>query len=151
VRQQFPEFEIDTAIERVDFPRVQSWLTTSYWSPGVSLESVEKAARHSTTVIGVYANGDQVGYCRVVSDETTFAWLCDVFVDEKFRGRGVAKAMVRFALDLPYGAELRKWVLATKDAQSVYAECGFTPLEDPTRWMWKLVRQRPYADPTPVS
>ena len=89
----------------------------------------------SASVIGVYLNGEQIAYCRVVSDKTTFAWLCDVFVDESFRGRGVARAMVQFALDLPYSSELRKWVLATRDAHPLYASLGFVVLDNPDRWM----------------
>jgi GNAT superfamily N-acetyltransferase len=133
-------FSIDDDIDRIDFEIVHSWLTTSYWSPGISREKVERAARGSATVIGAYVGDQLAGYARVVSDKATFAWLCDVFVDEAFRGRGIAKAMVRFALDLPYSPELRRWILATRDAHSIYAECGFTPLENPERWMW--VRNR---------
>ena len=133
--QQHPNFEIDDDVSRVNFDVVHSWLTGSYWSPGVSREKVEKAAMGSASVIGAYADGKQVGYCRVVSDKETFAWLCDVFVDEGFRGRGVARSMVKFALELPYSRELRRWVLATRDAHSIYAELGFEPLPEPSRWM----------------
>ena len=131
----FGTFEIDTDLSRIDFDLIHSWLTTAYWSPGVSRERVEKAARNSSDVIGVYLNGRQVAYCRIVSDKTTFAWLCDVYVDEGFRGQGIAKAMVRFVLDLPYSAELRRWLLATRDAHDIYKECGFTPLPSPESWM----------------
>lgn len=132
----FKEFEIDDDPLRMDFDRVHPWLASSYWSPSESREKVERAAQGSASVIGVYDGDRQVAYCRVVSDKETFAWLCDVFVDENYRARGIAKAMVRFALDLPYSSELRKWVLATRDAGRVYAEVGFTPLERPDRWMW---------------
>ena len=136
MRAEHAGFEIDDDPSRIDFDVVHSWLTTAYWSPGVSREKVERAAAGSASVVGVYANGRQVAYCRVVSDKETFAWLCDVFVDEAYRGHGIAKAMVRFTLSLPYSAELRKWVLATRDAHSVYAACGYTPLANPDGWMW---------------
>lgn len=138
MRQQLSHFEIDDDLSRIDFDRVHAWLTTAYWSPGIEREKVERAASGSATVIGAYADGKQVGYARVVSDKCTFAWLCDVFVDESFRSRGVAKAMVRFALDQPYGAELRRWVLATRDAHTVYEACGFKVLENPDRWMARI-------------
>lgn len=136
MRAEIAGFEFDDDPSRIDFDRVHAWLTTAYWSEGVSRERVEKAARHSASVVGAYSNGVQVGYCRVVSDETTFAWLCDVFVDESVRGKGIGKTMVKFALDLPYSKQIRKWLLATRDAHSIYAECGFVPLEYPDRWMW---------------
>ena len=128
-------FEIDDDLERIDFDTVHSWLTTSYWSPGITREKVERAARGSATVFGAYVDGQMAGYARVVSDKATFAWLCDVFVGEEFRKRGIAKALVRFALDLPYSPDLRRWVLATRDAHSIYEECGFALLENPERWM----------------
>lgn len=134
------ELVIDDDIERIDFDVVHSWLTTSYWSPGVDREKVERAARGSATVIGAYVAGRLVGYARVVSDKETFAWLCDVFVDEDLRGRGIAKAMVRFALDLPYSSDLRRWLLATRDAHPIYSACGFIPLENADRWM--VIRKR---------
>ncbi len=135
MRAQHLEFEIDDDSSRVNFDLVHSWLTTSYWSPGVSRERVERAAAGSASVAGVYLDGRQVAYCRVVSDKETFAWLCDVWVDESVRGRGIGKAMVRFVLSLPYAASLRKWVLATQDAHEIYASCGFELLPSPERWM----------------
>lgn len=135
MQSRYENFEIDTDLFRIDFDLVHSWLTGSYWSPGVSRELVDRAARNSAEVIGAYSEDRQVGYCRVVSDKATFAWLCDVFVAPDFRGRGVAKGMVRFCLDLPYGPDLRRWVLATRDAHSIYESCGFKPLENPDRWM----------------
>lgn len=128
-------FEIDNDPSRIDFALVHSWLATAYWSPGVSRELVERAARNSAEVVGAYSGDGQVGYCRVVSDKATFAWLCDVFVAPEARGQGIAKAMVRFCLEMPYAAELRRWVLATRDAHAIYAECGFKPMENADSWM----------------
>lgn len=135
MRAQHLEFEIDDDLARVDFDLVHSWLTSSYWSPGVSRQKVERAATGSASVIGVFLNDRQVAYCRVVSDRETFAWLCDVFVDEAFRGRGIARAMVQFVLSLPYASSLRRWLLATRDAHEIYASCGFELLDNPERWM----------------
>jgi GNAT superfamily N-acetyltransferase len=129
------EFEIDDDLSRIDFERVHCWLASSYWSPGISREKVEKAAANSAMVIGGYRNGVQAGYLRVISDKTTFAWICDVFVDEDHRGLGLARGMVRYAQAHPDFQGLRRWVLATKDAHSVYASAGFIPLPEPQRWM----------------
>ncbi|HLV79224.1 MAG TPA: GNAT family N-acetyltransferase [Chthonomonadaceae bacterium] len=130
------DYEIDDTRERIDFARVHAWLTTAYWSEGISRKRVEKAARGSSLLVGAYdANGDQAGYLRVVSDQTTFAWVCDVFVDEKHRGQGLARAMVRFALEHPDHQGLRRWILATRDAHAIYASCGFALLPNPEKWM----------------
>jgi len=94
-------YEIDAAISRVDWARVHGWLTTSYWTPGISQERVERAARNSALVVGAYTPEGQVGFLRVVSDWTRFAYLADVWVDEAHRGHGLARSMVRFACNTP--------------------------------------------------
>jgi GNAT superfamily N-acetyltransferase len=136
----FGEYALDTDLSRVQLDRVHGWLTETYWSPGVSRETVKRAAENSSLVVSVFHGTDQVGYLRVVSDRTTFAWICDVYVDESHRGSGIATAMVRFALEHPEHHGLRRWVLATRDAHHVYAGCGFEPLTAPERWMLRLKR-----------
>ena len=131
------EFEIRSGAEAMDFVRVHGWLTTAYWSPGVTQEKVEQAAHNSSLVLGAFVGSQQIGYLRVVSDKTTFAWVCDVFVDESHRGRGVAQALVRNALEDSDHQDMRRWLLATRDAHKTYAAVGFVPLESPERWMLK--------------
>lgn len=130
-------YELSEDLARIDFARVHGWLTGSYWSPGIALEKVRRAAEGSSLVIGIYeaASGAQVAYGRVISDRATFAWIADIFVDPDHRGRGLAKRIVRYALDHPDHQGLRRWALATKDAHAVYAACGFEPLPMPERWM----------------
>jgi GNAT superfamily N-acetyltransferase len=129
------EYELTDDLERVDFETVHGWLTGSYWSPGISLERVVKAAQGTSLVVSVFLGSTQVGYMRVISDKTTFAWLADVFVDEAHRGKGLAKAIVQFALDHPEYQGLRRWVLATRDAQPVYESVGFGVVPNPESWM----------------
>jgi GNAT superfamily N-acetyltransferase len=133
---------MDDDITRVDLVRVHSWLTATYWSPGIALEKVRRAAEGSSLVLGVYQKrarenepDRQVGFMRVISDRATFAWICDVFVDEAHRGQKIASSMVSFALAHPEHQGLRRWALATMDAHAVYAGVGFIPLPEPTRWM----------------
>ena len=128
-------YQIDDNQERLDFERVHAWLASTYWSPGVARERVEKAARNSSLVVGAYHEEIQAGYLRIVSDKTTFAWVCDVFVDEDHRGKGIAKAMLRYTQEHPEFQGLRRWVLATKDAHDVYAGVGFELIPNPERWM----------------
>jgi GNAT superfamily N-acetyltransferase len=135
MKQLYQQYEIDDDLSRVDFAQVHGWLATTYWSPGISREKVERAARYSSLVVGVYHQQVQVAYLRVVSDQTTFAWICDVFVDDAHRGQGLARRMVRFALEHPDHQGLRRWLLATKDAHGVYAKAGFEALPSPERWM----------------
>ena len=87
--------------------------------------------------------GEQVAYARVITDRATFAWLCDVFVIDEVRWRGVGVALIDGVcreLD-PYG--LRRTLLATADAHGLYARFDFEPLAQPERWMARLA---PTAD-----
>ena len=129
------QYEIDDDARRLDFARLHDWLTHSYWSPGITRDRVERAAAGSSLVVGAYLDDRQVGYLRVVSDRATFAWIADVFVDADLRGNGLATAMIRFALEHPQHPDLRRWVLATRDAHDVYTKCGFSPLPNPERFM----------------
>ena len=83
--------------------------------------------------------GEQVGYLRVVSDCTRFANLMDVFVAETHRGRGLGRALVRFALAHPAHREIARWMLGTKDAHGVYAREGFGPVAEPERLMQRII------------
>ena len=128
------KYTLDDDRSRLDFGRVHGWLASSYWSPGISRERVERAARQSALVLGAYLGREQVAYLRVISDGVRFAYLCDVWVDEGHRGHGLGRAMLRRALDHPDLA-VDAWFLATKDAHGVYAALGFGPLAEPHRWM----------------
>jgi len=128
-------FEIDDDPERLDLAVVHAFLTESYWSPGVSREVVERAARNSV-VFGLYdPGGRQVGYARVVTDRTTFGWLADVFVLPAQRGRGLGVWLVETVLAHPELQGLRRFLLATADAHALYRRFGFTELTQPERWL----------------
>lgn len=131
----YNEYEIDENRSRLDFARVHGLLSQTYWHTDLTQETVEKTARHSSLVVGCYCDGVQVGYLRVVSDTVRFAYLADVIVKEAYRGKGIGRAMVKFALDHPDYATVSRWMLATRDAHGVYAGIGFEPLTKPESWM----------------
>jgi GNAT superfamily N-acetyltransferase len=131
----YDEYEISDDRQRLDFDRVHAWLASTYWSPGIPREKVERAADNSSMVVAAYHGTDQVAYMRVISDRTTFAYLADVFVDSAHRRRGIASAMVRFALAHPEYQGLRNWMLLTADAHDVYRQCGFEVYPNPERVM----------------
>ncbi|UUU20774.1 GNAT family N-acetyltransferase [Streptomyces sp. DSM 40750] len=130
-------YELSDDPDRVDVGRVHHWLSTdAYWAIGRPREKQESAIRGSLN-FGVYeaGSGEQVAYARVVTDRTTFAWLCDVYVDPSARGKGLGTALVAAVREhlRPYG--LRRILLATHDAHGVYAKLGFEPLAKPDQWM----------------
>jgi ribosomal protein S18 acetylase RimI-like enzyme len=140
-----PDFIIREGKECIDFARVHSWLASSYWSPGITLERVETGARNSALVLGAFAepSGLQAGFARVVSDKTRFAYICDVWVDDSFRGRGIARALVRYAMEHPEFATIVTWTLGTKDAQGVYEPLGFRDVREPGAYpnTWMVLRR----------
>lgn len=122
---------------RLDVARIHGWLASSYWSPGIARELVEKAIAGSHC-LGAYLDGEQVGFARMITDHATFAWLADVWVDEAARGKGLGRTMVGWFLDHPDFRGLRRIALATADAHSVYQALGFHALKRPGRYMERL-------------
>jgi GNAT superfamily N-acetyltransferase len=123
---------------RLDCKAMHAYLKRAYWSQEIPLEVVERAARGSLC-IGVYdANGGQVGLTRVISDYATFAYLCDVYVLEEHRGRGLSKAMMAMATEHPKLQGLRRWTLVTLDAHGLYAQFGFKGIANQERFMERI-------------
>jgi N-acetylglutamate synthase-like GNAT family acetyltransferase len=106
----------------------------SYWARGVTREIVDRSVENSLC-FGIYLNGKQIGFARVVTDFATFAWLADVFIVEEKRGQGFSKKLVAAVLAHPKLQELRRFMLGTKDAHGLYDRFGFKPLAQPERFM----------------
>jgi GNAT superfamily N-acetyltransferase len=114
---------------------IHGYLSRSYWSPGIPRHAVEQAVRHSLTVAVFDAAGAQVAFGRMVTDQTSFGYLSDVFVLEAHRGCGLARAMVQALLDRPEIRDCRTLLLLTQDAHGVYEACGFQRVQDPGPFM----------------
>jgi GNAT superfamily N-acetyltransferase len=137
--------EVSTDVDRLDVDLVHRWLSEdAYWALGRPREVMERAIAGSLS-FGAYDDRRQVGYARVVTDRATFAWLCDVYVDPTARGRGAGKALVAAVDAALTGFGVRRTLLATEDAHSLYAPFGFHPLPDQHRW---LIRTAVPADPS---
>jgi len=133
--------EISTDKARLDIERIHDFLCRfSYWAQGRSMEQV-RASVENSLCFGAYDGPAQVGFARVVTDYVTFAWLCDVFVLESHRGKGIGKRLVQSIVDHPQLRDLRLIVLATRDAQELYEEYGgFQRIGTSNHWM---IRRRP--------
>ena len=123
---------------RVDAAAAHAYLSRSYWSPGIPFETVERALANSICV-AVFHEEVQVAMARVISDRATFAYLADVYVLEDHRGNGLSKRMIETLYAHPDLQGLRRWSLFTADAQSLYAQLGWTQLSHPERAMEMLV------------
>lgn len=131
----FGAFTISTEHSRLDVDAIHRFLSTeSYWAQNRTREQTENAIENSIC-FGAYSDERLVGFGRVVSDHATFAYVGDVFVIEEFRGRGLARLLMEAMLAHPDLQNLRRWVLATRDAHEVYSRHGFAQLAHPERWM----------------
>lgn len=130
-------FTISTDPARLDADAITDMLSHAYWAQGRTREMISRYLQHSLT-FGLYNGPRQIGLARVVSDYTTFAWLCDVFIHEDYRGLGLGIWLMETVHSHPDLQGLRRWMLATKDAHGLYRQFGWVPLEPPERWMMKL-------------
>ncbi|MBX3317336.1 MAG: GNAT family N-acetyltransferase [Phycisphaeraceae bacterium] len=122
----------------LDLDVVHGFLSTCYWSPGIPRATIERALAHSLS-FGLYetsgATPGQIGFARVITDRATFAYLCDVFVLDAARGRGLGTWLIESVLAHPDLHGLRRFCLLTRDAHTLYARFGFKPMPDPSRYM----------------
>lgn len=129
-------FTISDDAYRLDVDAICDFLSRSYWANKRPRDLIEKSIQHSLN-FGVYDNSKQIGFARVVTDRAVFAYLCDVFIHEQYRGHSLGKWMMECILAHPDLQGLRRWCLLTQDAHGLYQQFGFTELNDPVRWMEK--------------
>ncbi|MFY9226511.1 MAG: GNAT family N-acetyltransferase [Blastocatellia bacterium] len=123
-------FLISTDKSKLDLPVIHAFLIDSYWATNIPMEIVKKSVENSLC-FGVYDNGKQVGFARVISDYATFAYLADVFILPENRGKGLSKLLMQTIKTHPELQNLRRWMLATRDAHKLYEKFGFVRLTNP--------------------
>jgi GNAT superfamily N-acetyltransferase len=129
------EYLISTDPDLLDLHVIHAYLSQeSYWAAEIPFEVVETAIRHSFN-FGLYHEKRQIGLARVITDFATFAYLCDVFVLEAYRGRGLSKWLMSCLMECPSLLTLRRFMLMTRDAHGLYTQFGFTPLKDAAKAM----------------
>jgi len=149
VEYERPGYRISTDSGAMDIDAVHAYLARSYWAREIPKELVAKSIRGSLC-FGLFSDDRQIGFARVVTDRATFAYLCDVYLLEPFRGQGLAKWMMDAVVAHPDLQGLRRFVLATRDAHGLYERYGFTSLARPEIFM-EINRRDVYAsygDPT---
>lgn len=142
-----PGYLVSTDLTKISLERVHKFLTSAYWSKDISLECVEKSIKNSLP-FGLYCDRTEtielIGFARVVSDYSTFAYLCDVFIIEEWRGRGLSKWLLECVFSHPELQGLRRFCLGTKDAHGLYLPFGFTPVKQPQNWL-EIKKDSPYT------
>ena len=128
-------YAITTDKGQIDVAYTHQYLSQhSYWAQNIPLDVVRRSIEGALCFV-VLHQGRQVGFARVITDGATFAYLADVFIDPAHRGRGLSKWLMQVIMDYPTLQGLRRFLLATRDAHTLYQQFGFEPLTLPDRWM----------------
>jgi GNAT superfamily N-acetyltransferase len=127
------EYQFSDNQELLSLETICGFLKRSYWAADRSETTIKESISHSLCY-GVYHQGRQIGFARVVTDHSVMYWLCDVFIDEAYRGLGLGKKLIAFIVE---SDELKglTGILGTKDAHELYEQFGFE--RDPVRFMRK--------------
>jgi len=136
---------ISTDPSRLDLDAILEMLSRAYWADKRPVDATKRAIQHSL-VFGMYDGDRQVGMARVVTDYTIFAYLCDVFIHEDYRGQGRGKWLLETILGHPELKNMRRWMLVTSDAHGLYRQFGFNLMDHPERWMEVFI---PYSGEIP--
>ena len=121
--------------ELLQIDRIHRYLSKeSYWAKDIPAETVATSIQNSLC-FGIYKSGIQIGFARWITDKATFGWLCDVYVEEDYRGKGLAKKLISFMIFHPDLQNLRGYQLATHDAHGLYEQFGFSQIKNPENQM----------------
>ena len=135
-KEENKEYWITTNNSKLDFDWIHSRITNSYWAEGRTKEAMQKVIDNSLN-FGLFHNKKQIGFTRVVTDYHTFSYLCDVIIDESYRGKGLGTMLMDAVMNYPELKIMKRWLLFTKDAHTLYEKFGFTKDDMPERTMVK--------------
>lgn len=129
---------ISTDKNKLDVAFIQDFLKDIYWAAGRTIEEVQTTIEHSFC-FGIYSDDQQIGFARVITDYVVFAYLMDVFIDEKHRGNGYSSLLIDAMMKEPELKNIKIWRLATTDAHFLYEKFGFKLLAHPEKLMEKIL------------
>ncbi|WP_136479973.1 GNAT family N-acetyltransferase [Cognatitamlana onchidii] len=122
---------------QMNFDLIYDVIKNSYWGKSRTKQQ-QLLAMNSSINFGLFINKKQVAYTRVLTDYSFFAYLMDVFVVKNEQGKGYSKLLLQAVFQFPKLNNIDKWMLATKDAHSLYNKFGFNTIESPEKLMEKL-------------
>lgn len=130
--------EISCDKQRLNVDSIHAFLTQTYWAKGRSLNDVKKSIEHSFC-LGVYLDTEQIGFARIATDYTVFAYIMDVYILPNYRGKGYSKLLMKAINEAPELKLCKVWMLKTSDAHRLYEQFGFTSLVHPEKIMERLL------------
>jgi GNAT superfamily N-acetyltransferase len=131
--------EVSTDKSRLDVPFIQDFLKDIYWAAGRTMEEV-RTTIDASVCFGIYEDGKQIGFARVITDYVVFAYVMDVFITPTERGKGHSSQLVKAMMEEPVLQRVKIWRLATTDAHFLYRKFGFRALAHPEKMMEKVVK-----------
>ena len=131
--------EISTNIEKLNVPLIHGFLTESYWAKGRTMDEVMKSIENSLN-FGMYIGDNQIGFARICTDYTVFAYLMDVFILPEYQGKGYAKELMQAIISEPKLMACKVWMLKTADAHQFYDKFSFTGLKQPDKVMERILK-----------
>lgn len=139
---QKENFLIKHGFDQMNFDQVRDMLKKVFWSIDIKNEEIIQGAKNSALLVGVFRSDEQIGFARVISDKTRFAYIMDVVVHEKYRLQGIGQLMINYILSHPDLKDVYQWLLRTRDAHGVYNKAGFKQIGNPEEWM-EIMHERP--------
>lgn len=137
---EFGDFTITTDKLKMDVIAIHDFLSKhSGWSDNIPLDRVKTSIDNSLN-FGLFHGGKQIGFARIISDFSTIAYLGDVYILDRYRGKGLSKKLMEVVMGHPNLQGLRRWILLTSTADWLYEKYGFTRLPNPD---WYMERYNP--------
>ncbi|MCL5126834.1 MULTISPECIES: GNAT family N-acetyltransferase [unclassified Algibacter] len=131
--------EISTDKSKLQIDVVHHFITNAYWAKGRTVAEVKKTIEHCFC-FGVYLDDKQIGFARIATDYTVFAYLMDVFILKEHRGKGYSKELIEFIHEAEELKSCKVWMLKTADAHGLYKQFGYTALRNPEKVMERILK-----------
>lgn len=131
--------DISTDKSKLQIEVIHQFLTNSYWAEGRTMDDVKKTIEHCLC-FGVYHDDKQIGFARVLTDFTVFAYIMDVFILPEYRGKGFSKQLMKAINEDPRLKSCKVWMLKTRDAHGLYKQFGYTELGHPEKVMERILK-----------
>jgi len=130
-------YSISTNIEELDMEMIHLYLSKeSYWAQHIPIHMVKQSIENSLN-FGIFHETKQIGFARLITDKTTMAYLCDVFIIETYQQKGLSSWLMETIMNYPALQGLKLWILVTSSADWLYEKHGFKQLEKPQFYMEK--------------
>lgn len=126
------DYLISTDKARLEIDRIYTFLHQTYWGKKRTKAIQQKAIEHSLC-FGIYTHGKQIGFCRLITDHATYAYVTDFFIFTPHQRQRIGTCLLRTIFTVPSLKHIKHWSLTTRDAQDFYKRFNFSPLKHPTR------------------